>query len=464
MAIGELLAGPSAPAAPWIGARRPYRRALHPGWQIGAFVVGYPLWWILGITQFVPLMVAIPLAWQLRARGRVKVPSGFWLWLLFLVWAAVSVVALDVRVEGTLPSEGLGRYLSFTFRFLHYTSLTVIMLYVGNMSERELPRRRVIGWLAALGLWVIVFGILAVLFPATEMQTLLSRLLPPGILGENRGNLGLAQVQGVLGHPSPRPAAPFTYTNTWGNTISLLLIWLVVWTQLVRRAGHGYFLMLATLVLAVAPIIYSLNRGMWIGIGITIVVVGLRQAAQGKVAVSAAFCVVIAVASVALAFSPLSTIVSERLDNGESNDIRASLAQESVAAATGSPIIGYGSTRETIGADSSIAVGRTPDCPKCGNRDIGSTGQLWLILIAQGVVGAVLYLGFFLVTIWRHRGDRSAIGIAGTTVVGLEMFYSLFYSALIIPLAITLLSVALLWRNAQQDRPSEPAEAGSVTS
>jgi hypothetical protein len=177
--------------------------------------------------------------------------------------------------------------------------------------------------------------------------------------------------------------------------------------------------------------------------------VAIRQGMRGQVRVLGAVVVLVTIVTMTLAFSPLSTLISERLDNGHSNDIRQSLAQDAIVAATNSPIIGFGSTRATIGADATIAVGRSPDCPKCGNADIGSTGQLWLVLIAQGVVGAGLYLGFFLQTMWRHRRDASAIGVAGMLVVGLQTFYSLFYSALIVPLAVALLSVALVWRNEQ---------------
>lgn len=437
----------------WPSEASPTRsRWFRPGWQIGALVVGYPVWWMLGITQFVPLLAAVPLTWQLVRRGRVRVPPGFWIWLLFLLWVAVSVVALNVTAEGTLPPQGFGRYLSFTFRFLNYAALTVMMLYVGNMTEQELPRRRVISWLAGLATWIIALGILALLFPNAEAHTLLSRVVPADLLGGDGGLIRLAQVQQVLGERSPRPAAPFPFTNAWGNSLSLLLVWLVVWALVVRRTRLVRTLVAVMVFLALVPIVYSLNRGMWIGLGLSILAVGVRQAMRGRVAVLGALLGLVAVGSAVLAFSPLSSIISERLDTASSNALRSSLAHDSLAAASDSPIIGFGSTRVTEGADASIAVGATPDCPTCGNRDIGSTGQLWLVLIAQGVVGAGLYLGYFGCVVWRHRSDTSVIGIAGTLVVGLEVFYSVFYSALIIPLAVAMLSAALLWRNDQTRR------------
>ena len=60
-----------------------------------------------------------------------------------------------------------------------------------------------------------------------------------------------------------------------------------------------------------------------------------------------------------------------------------------------SPLIGYGSTRETVGSDESIAIGATPECPRCGNRTIGSTGHAWNVLYSQGFVGLTAFMGFF---------------------------------------------------------------------
>jgi len=426
----------------------PIRRRRRAGWQIGLAVAGWPLWWALGISQFVFPLLAAPLAWQLYRRGHVRLPPGFWIWGVFLLSVVVSAAALDLTAEGTLPPSGTGRYVAFGLRLLNYVALTVMMVYVGNMSESELPRRRIISWLASLGAATTVLGMLAVLFPRFGFPTAISYLLPARLLEDAGGRAVLAQVQPVLGDPAPRPAAPFLYTNAWGNSISLLLVWLIVsWIVL---GGPGRRLAASiTLAVAVVPIVYSLNRGVWMGISIALAVVALRLALQGKRAVLAVVGGLFAVGLILLAVSPLGDLVQERIQTGHSNDVRGSLAEDAVASALDSPVIGYGSTRVAIGSDASIAIGASPYCPQCGNRDIGSTGQLWLLLIAQGILGAALYVGFFVRTLWAHRSDRSPLGIAGTLVVLLELFYALFYSALTMPLAVTLLSVGLLWRNQQ---------------
>ena len=148
-----------------------------------------------------------------------------------------------------------------------------------------------------------------------------------------------------------------------------------------------------------------------------------------------------------MVFSPLGATIQGRLNNGHSNDIRARWPTARSTAMKASPVLGYGSTRATQGSGQSISVGKTTDCPKCGNRNIGSTGQLWLLLISQGLIGTLLYFGFFVRMLWAYRHDGSPVGIAGSLVILLSFLYALFYTALLIPFCITMLSVALMWRN-----------------
>ena len=132
---------PSVPERPkvlqWPPPRR--RRRLPKGWQLGAAIAGWPLWWALGVTNMVfPLLMA-PLAWQLVRRGRIRVPPGFWIWGLFLLLVAISAVAIDVEAADTVTSTGVGRYLAYLLRFANYLSVTVAMLYIGNLAEESCP-------------------------------------------------------------------------------------------------------------------------------------------------------------------------------------------------------------------------------------------------------------------------------------------------------------------------------------
>lgn len=439
-------------AEPPLAARAGRARRWHPsaGWPIALCVAGYPLWWALGVTPVVFPLAAAVLLWQLVRRGRITTPPGFWLWLLFLTIVLISAVMLNVTLEGTLPPTGFGRYVAYAFRVVDYAAVAVFMLYVVNTPESVLPRLRVVRWMALLAVWTVALGLVSIAFPSAGFQTPITLVLPSSLdslLGGSGGRVSLAQLQPVLGVYSPRPAAPFAFTNAWGCSLALLLGWLVV----AGWAG-GHRLRVATvlfLAVSVVPIVYSLNRGMWIGLGLAVVYVAVRLAARGRLLAIGGLALVLGLATVAFVASPLQTLVSERLANGHSNDIRASLAGEAVRAATDSPLLGYGSTRSVLGSGASIAVGHTSSCPKCGNADIGSTGQYFLLLVAQGFLGTAVYIAYFLRTLWAYRRDASPVGIAGTLVIMLSLFFGIAYTALIMPLAVTFLSVGLLWRNAQ---------------
>ncbi len=201
------------------------------------------------------------------------------------------------------------------------------------------------------------------------------------------------------------------------------------------------------LAVAIVPVTFSLNRGLWIGLLLSLGYLAVRLALRGKMVAVGALVGALVAASALFAVSPLQSVVSERLARPHSNDVRADLTAESLKGAMSSPVLGYGSTRAVLGGERSIAIGRTAECPQCGNAIIGSNGQLWLLVFSHGFVGAALYLLFFVSAIWRYRGDHSTLGIAGGLVLTMSLFYSLVYGALSIPLALYLLALALLWRN-----------------
>ena len=88
----------------------------------------------------------------------------------------------------------------------------------------------------------VLGGLLGVLLGNVSFSSPFELVLPHGVRSnyyvKQLVHPGFAQVQDVLGHTSPRPKAPFAYTNSWGNNISLLLIWFVVgwWVRGSRRS------------------------------------------------------------------------------------------------------------------------------------------------------------------------------------------------------------------------------------
>lgn len=447
---GQAPAGP--PHAPPAEAPRRWSLRLPTAWPLTALFVCYPVWWALGLPSFIFAILAVPMAFQLFRRGTVRVPPGFGFWLILLAWVALSGLMLDITAPNTLTPQGSGRYIGWGIRVMNYTALTVTMLYVLNLSERELPRKRLLWLFGFMAIVTVIGGYVGALAPQLKFVAPLNYLLPDAIAKEpfvhRLMHVEVAQVQEVLAgqSSSPRPAAPFEYTNTWGENLAILLIWFIVgWVVLGRgpRRLFGCLVVLASLF----PIVYSLNRGLWIGLAIGAVYVAVRLALRGRIVVLAGLSLATALVGVAVLASPLGTLLSERLANGHSDDIRATLSSGAVTAANHSPVLGYGGNRALIGSNRSIAIGKSPQCRQCGNRELGSNGQLWNLLVGQGYVGAFCYNAFFLWCLWRFRRDHTPIGIAGSLVLILMLVFQFLYGALNTTLAYGLISVALLARN-----------------
>lgn len=435
-------------------------------WPLTALFVLYPLWWALGLPAIVFVLLAAPMAWQLRRRGSVRVPPGFGLWLVLLLWVLLSGLVLDLTAPGTMPPTGSGRYLGWAVRVLNYTALTVVMLYVLNLRERELPQLRVLRLFGFLAVVTVIGGYVGMFLPQLRFVAPLNALLPRALADEpfvsRLMHVEVAQVQDVLpGEPtSPRPAAPFEYTNTWGENLAILLVWFVVgWVVFGGRVRRpvGYLVLLA----AVPPAVYSLNRGLWIALALTVAYVGIRLALRSRMTLLAGLAVATALIGLLVVFSPLGTLLNERIAHGHSDQIRATLSVGAIRAANHSPVLGYGSSRALIGSNRSIAIGRSAECRQCGNRELGSNGQLWTLLVGQGYVGAFCYNAFFLYFLWRFRHDHSPIGIAGGAVLVLMLFFQFLYGALNTTLAYGLISVAVLARNDQLRPVDRPTPLGS---
>jgi len=429
--------------------------ARHPAWPVTALLAGYPVWWALGLGDFIPVLLAIPMAarmysWRARGSRRIRLPPGFGLWLLFLLVMLGGAAALTLTAPGTVTSTLSHRVLSFVNRAADYGGVSVLLLYAGNLTEHELSRRRLAWLLGLVAIYTTVGGIGGMLDPGFQFRSPAMLLLPQSLQSNSfiqaSMHPGLAQIQNVLGVAGGRPKAPFDYTNTWGNCLSILLPWLVVgwWIYGSRRQRLITAAVLAT---AVVPLVYSLDRGVWIGLGFSVCYLAVRMAAKRKIALLGTALAGLALLGILVLATPLHTTISQRLSHGHSNTIRSSLSSAAVRDALSSPLIGYGDTRQQSGSPRSITIGPTAACPQCGQSAVGSNGQLWLLLVCTGFVGTAVYLGFFAYVAWRYRHDTTPYGLAGMLVVLLSFIYMFTYVAVVAPLAFTMLAYAILWRN-----------------
>ena len=97
-----------------------------------------------------------------------------------------------------------------------------------------------------------------------------------------------------------------------------------------------------------------------------------------------------------IAVTPLQGMISQRLANGASDAARGSLAVAATRRRCGVPA---GRLRGHPASAGQRPVRRRwaarPSARPAGNGTIGGNGQLWLLLICDGFLGAALYVGFF---------------------------------------------------------------------
>ncbi|MBL8929996.1 MAG: O-antigen ligase family protein [Kineosporiaceae bacterium] len=354
-------------AAPLLRAR-----AL-PAWPFAGLFVLYPVWWLLGITPVIlPLLGAVCL-FLMALRGSIRLPPLWWLWTGFVIWMTASAVMVDTP----------GRMIGFAQRLGAVIGATLLVVYVYNARER-LPRRRALAAMATFGIWLVIGGYLGMLLPYERITTPAMMLTPP-TLASNEYVVELlsprfAEVQHPYGATSDfvRPSAPFPYTNAWGHTFVLLLP--VVLALAVRSTRRVRLLLTVGVILAVPPALATLNRGIFVGIGVGAAYLTLRYLRRISLVRILQIALALAVLGVGVFASGALDRVTERTSTSSTTQDRASLYQEAFHRTLESPWLGWGAPRPSATLEVSV----------------GTQGHFWYLMFSHGFVGLALYVG----TVW----------------------------------------------------------------
>ncbi len=433
-------------------------------WPLWVLVAGYPLWWIVGISNLLPVALAVPFGIQLFRRRPVRLPSGSFWWALYLLWVVLGVAALWIDAPSGVPGGAMQRLPVFTVRLVWFVASTVVMLWAYNLPERDLPTGkvvRIVGWMFVV---TTAGGLLGVVAPRLELTSLAQMVLPAELQSSNfvRGMIhpGVASIQTILGVEGGRPVAPFAFANSWGANLSMFLPFFLV-GYCGRSAGWKRWPALAVVAAAIIPTVVSLNRGLWICLALGVAYLIVRTFLRGNAVLALVGVVALAGLLTLAVGSQLGTMVEERIAHPHSNERRGGLLEATVSdAASTSPVIGFGSTRDYRGSFASIAGGGTPDCPGCEVPPLGTQGQLWFVIFAQGLVGAAFFLLFFGNQARRHWRSRTAIESIGFAML-LFFFVQLFvYDTMDLPMMTVLLGVGLMERAHPASRSATIGEWG----
>lgn len=395
--------------------RRPQTRSPRPGWPLAVIFLGLPAWWLIGVWQLIFFAMTVPMALYLMKQRLIAVPRGFGLWLLWILWLLTGLMVMQVDAPGAVPGGGTTRYLTFGYRFGWYVIASVVALYVLNVL-REVNAERIARILAWFFVMLIAGGLLGLLLPSLSFPSLLQMILPNGIARQpfvhDLIHVQVAQIQTFLGTPQPRPSAPFAYTNEWGlATACTLPFFLAAWWNRGRRWRIAAVLVT---VVAMFTVVSSLNRGTWGAIAVMAIFIVVRSAALGRVKLLVISMLALIGIGALLSYTSMGDLMLARFDNPHSDEGRTNLGLAAVqSAAEGSPVVGFGTTRDVAGNFSSIAGGASDACPKCTPPPLGTHGQLWLAIFGAGFVGAFLYVGFLLSQFVRGLRAQSPYAVAG---------------------------------------------------
>jgi polysaccharide biosynthesis protein PslJ len=418
---------------------------LRPGWIVFTVFSLNPVWWLLGFGDFVWPMAALPLWMWILLQREVRLPQMVRLFILYIVWALVTIVQLD-RVT---------RLLSFGFRYFSYLSALGLAIYVFN--ERRVTRTKFIRWVSWYWVAAILGGYLSFVMPnATVHPTLASMLLPGSITSNDFvGGLvrpGFAQVQNLFGIALPRPKTLFSFTNEWGGNVGLLTPFFVasfLYSTNYRDRRFGTIM----LIIAIPPMIISVNRGLWISVTLIFVIVALRNFRQGRTFALKLLVGAIALVGLLIIATPLREVVGGRLGDSDAST-RAGIYSEAWEGAKKSPLLGWGGPRPSA----------NPFSPS-----IGTHGHVFLVMFSHGFVGLGLYVGWAFNTVFGSMRRRDPVSIMLACVLIVGAVQMLFYNLLPTSIPIILTAIGLLARPpddslflAQRARMQRRAQVGAL--
>ena len=424
---GELSTAPAVSSNTGLVRRGGRRHRLPVPWPLIVLFVAFPLWWVLGLSALIWSVLAAPMLIGLIWQQRTKAPAAIILWLVFTLWVVMCGLQLE---SGT-------KIVTFTYRLTLYACAGILFLYVYNLPRSRRVDASVLRIMTIFWVIVVLGGYLGILVGSHTFTPALDYVLPHSLRGQafvqELVQPVFADVVKFLGYPVPRPAAPFPYTNNWGGNIAVLTP--VAFAAIVRaRAGRQRQVLIGCLVASLVPMVVSLNRGMFLSLGIGLLYVAIRLAMRGRVTALVALIGLVIVSVVLIALTPLSHLVLSNLSSahGNSNTTRLSVVAQSIQGANHSPLFGYGEPQAVTGQ------GGTPP--------IGSQGQLWMLLYSDGYFATALFVGFFLVALWQTRRATGIVGLCLHVVPLIALVQIFFYGWLPVELQVVMVITALAYR------------------
>ena len=390
-----------------LAPRRPGGRTVLPMWPLTLMFGLMPLWFLLGAWYLIWPLFGVVLAVLLLLRGTVLLPTGTVCWLTFLGITAVSATRLD------RPTS----LLIFGLRFGHLLTAFLVGLYVYNMVRQGTGWHRIAGPLCVFWLSMVVLGWTGVVAPKFGMASPVEMLLPGSMSSErfirDITHLDTTEYNALGNNPLYRPAAPFPYTNNWGTAYSFLVPFLLAYVTSVR-GGAMRTALLVSLPLSLVPAFYTLNRGMFIGLGAGLFYLLAREVVKGRVRLVVPVAALVLLAWVVTLFIPVAELISNRTSTTDTTSDRLDLYVQTWDAVVTSPLLGFG---QPASVDTTQAA-----------EPLGTQGMVWQVLFSHGIPALIVLFVLFGLIARRLMAAVSPAGLWLSTLPVIAVVVTPFYS------------------------------------
>jgi polysaccharide biosynthesis protein PslJ len=203
------------------------------------------------------------------------------------------------------------------------------------------------------------------------------------------------------------------------------------------------------LVASLVPIVISANRGLWVGLGVGLVYAAVRVALRGNARALVAIVGFLAVVAAVVLLTPLERYVTDRLAHQHSNERRESLSGQAVRGALERPLLGYGGPRESA---------ELPNAP-----DVGTHGQVYLVIFSQGIPGLVFFLGWWLWVLWVTSRGATGPPLWCHVMLLIGVLEFLYYDMMPTQLHLMMVVASVAWREREAQAVAAPRRSGIQT-
>ena len=409
------------PAALDPGAWSPRTPAL-PLWPLAAMFGLMPLWWVLGVWYFVWPFFGAAMFVLLATRGRVRLPTGTALWLVFLAVVALSATRLD-RVT---------QLFVFTLRYGHLLTAFIVGLYVYNLARDKVPWVRIANPLIIFWFAMVALGWVGVLAPELSLPSPFEMILPERLAGErfiiDITHLDATEFNPRSYNPIYRPAAPYPYTNNWGTAYCFLVPFTLAYLTSVKR-GAMRVPLLVSLPLSLVPAFLTLNRGMFIGLGAGVLYLLGREIARGRVRLLIPVGAILLAGWIVTLFIPVVDLITNRTSTTDTTSDRFDLYVQTWAAVLHSPLLGYG---QPNAVDTTHAA-----------EPLGTQGMIWQVLYSHGIPATICLYLLFAVVARRLAAAVTPAGLWLSALPVIAVIVTPFYSFIDPNMSVLFFAIAL---------------------